>query len=352
MKRLIKDTILLFVTVVLLFSCVGCRYIYNTTIDDDAHFCCSLPYEVSPTKRQYEYGEEIDINLTFIVKDPDRDVLGIDGYSYAVKIKESPYYEIIGNNEVITLGAATEVQNLNADSDSYCYFASFKIKITHQSDGGQFVDMVIKCIDEDWGYNCCHMSDDEEYPFSVNNIMFIADDDGVFLIPTLFDGLNWHPKDPKRVLPISYYVYCDKGEYVYGEEITIELMFDTYIDDIKFLDDKTYCVKILDSDSYEIIGENQLLVSAHRRKSPTTLSCYWYSASFKIQINEPIDGEERIGIVIKCVDGDWLSFQCENIGEFNSGDPEFPFKIRGLSFSADSNGIEFSPREMSFHLLN
>ena len=55
---------------------------------------------------------------------------------------------------------------------------------------------------------------------------------------------------------ITAEIRSDKTEYALGEEITIEILFSALTDGEPSNDDYTYCLKLVTSDYYEIIGDD------------------------------------------------------------------------------------------------
>ena len=111
-----------------------------------------------------------------------------DGNTYCVKIKESPYYEIVGENMVYTEGFDIPIKG---EYDSpYHYKVEFKIRITEEAmgTGTHAPNIVVNRVgDENWhdeiaNYHQREYSGDPEFPWG--NIHptafgFTADEDGV-----------------------------------------------------------------------------------------------------------------------------------------------------------------------------
>ena len=80
--------------------------------------------------------------------------------------------------------------------------------------------------------------------------------------------------------PIKYLVTTDDIEYEYGEEITVELLFTTDICTKEAKDGNTYCVKILESPYYEIIGGNEVYTDGSENteviEGRLSHHFYWY----------------------------------------------------------------------------
>ena len=144
--------------------------------------------------------------------------------------------------------------------------------------------------------------------------------------------------------PIKYLVTTDDIEYEYGEEITVELLFTTDICTKEAKDGNTYCVKILESPYYEIIGDNEVYTDGSENteviEGRLSHHFYWYRVVFKVRINEPSGREGDIGLAIKCVTDNWLSDSLTEDPFYYSGDPEYPYNA-GIHFYLESQLIRF-----------
>ena len=181
-NRKIRITALILSVLISLFTS-GC---HSSTIEEIP--VAPLRYEIKSDKTEYQYGEEIEIEFLFNVY--NNDSLNKDGNTYCIKIKESPYYEIIGDGEVYTDGSEND-RLINGEYDTYWYRATFKIKITEETDERQYIEIVAKCIEDDWLLPYCednsglYLSDDPEYPFAIlKSFGFNADSYGVVFTGT------------------------------------------------------------------------------------------------------------------------------------------------------------------------
>ena len=172
MKKLIIRLAFLCIIISTLISCVGCLPdIFDPTSDStiDPPYEPPIYYEVSSDKAEYEYGEEITIELLF---SPDIFLSKLNEKTYSVKIAESPYYEIIGDSEVYAY--PSETRDYVGRYYPYWYRVVFKIKVTEESDGMQPVKLYINCTNDNWlkevmddGYSL-HESDHPDYPFGIS----------------------------------------------------------------------------------------------------------------------------------------------------------------------------------------
>ena len=141
----LRNKILSLVIVLLtLFSVVGCN---NHSANESYGYLIS--YQIKSDKTSYAYGEEVVIEFLFsvIVNGFSRK----DGNTYCVKIKESPYYEVVGENMVYTEGFDIPIKG---EYDSpYHYKVEFKIRITEEAmgTGTHAPNIVINRVgDENW----------------------------------------------------------------------------------------------------------------------------------------------------------------------------------------------------------
>lgn len=129
MKKTLSRFALLVVAISVLLACTGCYDPGGSGVP----FSTPIGYVISVDKADYEYGEIITINFLF---EPHR----IGEYSYSVKLQESPYFEIIGENPV---------HNVNFNSPEEPYKVTFKIKVVGESEGKVCPKILIKCLDDD-----------------------------------------------------------------------------------------------------------------------------------------------------------------------------------------------------------
>ena len=141
-----------------------------------------LQHQITSDKEEYEYGEEIEIEILF--KEDKRDIYDTDGHTYCVMIAESPYYEIIGDN----IAYATNCDEViyGEGNSYYWYRVVFKIKVTQEMEERQYPCIYIKCVDDDWldntvpiGNDTMYQSDNPEYSFRIELFNFKTDSDGV-----------------------------------------------------------------------------------------------------------------------------------------------------------------------------
>ena len=162
-------------------------------IPPSPYFC--LPFEIKTDKTEYDYGEEVSVEVIFCSAHTDLECR--DGYTYEVKLKESPYYEIIGSDKVTVNGyESDEPYEGIIDNFEYWYRASFKVRITKKTDEMKYLDIGVKCLDNTWldewyefgtGTHTLCRSNDPEYPYAIYCMGFTADDDGV----EFMDPLTW-----------------------------------------------------------------------------------------------------------------------------------------------------------------
>ena len=159
-------------------------------------------------------------------------------------------------------------------------------------------------------------------------------------------GCGSYEDDPQKSPIIHYQIKSDKTKYAYGEEITIEFLFNTVNNGFSEKDGNTYCVKIKESSYYEIIGNREVYTdgSENNEKIKGEYNDYWYRAVFKIKITKVYCGTHYPEIVVKCVDDDWLDKEIPE-DSLNRADQEFPFGVsdKVFEFTAVEDGVEFSP---------
>lgn len=176
--------LLMTLLVLLLFSIVGCN-----SGGSDARYNNILSYQIKSNKTKYAYGEEITID--FLFNSPETEVSPIkDGYTYCVKIKESTYYEIIGDSVVYTDGSENSEPIEGEYLETYCYRAVFKIKVTETAMGigAHAPNIVVNRVgDEGWHDQIFNnhepeYSGDPEFPWGnidPRDFGFTAVEDGV-----------------------------------------------------------------------------------------------------------------------------------------------------------------------------
>ena len=165
------------------------------------------------------------------------------------------------------------------------------------------------------------------------------------LVLTIFSTVGCNFSVPQASSVLEYQIRSDKTKYDYGEEITIEFLFN--ISGSMEKDGNTYCVKIKESPYYEIIGENEIYTdgSENSEKHKGEYADYWYKAVFKIKVTEVYCGTHSPEIVVKRIgDDNWFN-EVTSTGEmYYSGDPEYPFGRfeKQFEFTAVKDGVEFT----------
>lgn len=164
------------------------------------------------------------------------------------------------------------------------------------------------------------------------------------LLHIIFTGSDIEVPPTASPNPIHYEASTDKLEYAYGEEITVELLFITDPCTKEASDGNTYCVKILESPYYEIIGDSEVYTDGSENaeviEGNFSYGLYWYRVIFKIRINEYSDRERDVDLAIRCVTDNWLlDFLTEKPYHY-SGDPEYPF-IAKVRFCPNSKTVIF-----------
>ena len=134
-------------------------------------------YQIYVEKNRYSYEQEFEIHINNIIPE----------FSYAnallagelsIRLEESPYYEIIGQNEyLVSEFNPTDVDRLNF---------TFKIKATYPCDSPEYFVFKIKCpydkemVEKKFPYpenvNC---NFDEEYFFTIKDLLYINDHNGM-----------------------------------------------------------------------------------------------------------------------------------------------------------------------------
>jgi len=156
--------------------------------------------------------------------------------------------------------------------------------------------------------------------------------------------------------PVTSEIRSDKTEYALGEEITIEILFSALTDGETSNDDYTYCLKLVTSDYYEIIGDD--VVSAEAAEEDELFAgkndtSFKYRATFKIKVTEETTEEQKFVFYINRVENDDLRNypMSQNLGY--SDDPEYDLKIYTRSgFTADSDGVHFPEMMYQYQAKN
>ena len=144
---------------------------------------------------EYEYGEEIEIEILF--NGDDNGIPKKDGNTYCVKIYESPCYEIVGDSELYTDGSDI-TKLIKGKEFSFWYRVVFKIKVNEPFEGTACPEFAFKCVDDDWleletkrfanvgtKYEMIGLynTEDPEFPYLLSRVKtgygFIADADGI-----------------------------------------------------------------------------------------------------------------------------------------------------------------------------
>lgn len=167
MKKVVTTLVLLFILVCSAITLIECT---ATKTGPEAEPPRPVYYEVKVPKKHYEYGEEITIELLFNPVDPS--VFTKSGNTYCVKLNESPYYEIVGDNVVYTDGSENEESIKGRWGGQYWYRVTFTIKVNEEFEGLQHFVIYMKCLEDDWldhvYYNNDYVSDDPQYQYKGN----------------------------------------------------------------------------------------------------------------------------------------------------------------------------------------
>lgn len=184
MKKTVRRMALIILSVLMLFSAVGCGSLGNASKDES--FQPAIEYQIGFNKDKYAYGEEITIE--FLFNTVEGGLSKKDGHTYCVKIQESTHYEIIGKSEVYTDGCEDK-ETIKGVYANYCYRAVFKIKVTDVYCGTHSPKILVKCVNDNWLDIMIPEDDlnraDPEFPFatSEHGFSFTAVEDGVEVTP-------------------------------------------------------------------------------------------------------------------------------------------------------------------------
>ena len=164
--------------------------------------------------------------------------------------------------------------------------------------------------------------------------------------------------DPDPVTSIPWQIKTNKLRYFYGEEIEVEFLFSVSINGFPRKDGKTYCVKLAESDDFEIVGDNIVCTDGSEyseefkgerwwRQGPwgwrSGRQTYTYRVTFTIKVTENVGEAQDFTIYFKCMDDDWLLTRGSYyVGTEISEDPDYHYRINTY-FSFDTNriGIKF-----------
>ena len=164
MKKAVKVLALLIILIYSIITLIGC-----TTTGPEADPRPIL-YEIKVPKKHYEYGEEISIEFLFTPENPG--IFTKSDNTYCVKLNESPYYEIVGDNVVYTDGSENEESIKGRWGGIYWYRATFTIKVNEEFEGLQHFVIYMKCLEDDWlatPYDTdAFISDDPQYQYKGN----------------------------------------------------------------------------------------------------------------------------------------------------------------------------------------
>ncbi len=219
MKKMVKILFLIIISLLMIFSAVGC----SSEVFADESYMPPFEFQIKSDKTKYSYGEEITIELLFERSETDKK----DGCTYCIEIKESPYYEIIGDSQVITNGSETK-EKYKGEYADFWYRAVFKIKVTKVYCGTHAPEITIKCVgNNDWLEkeilsNNVHSDDGVSYNFGIHykEFSFTAVEDGVELTP-LYSTITptpWWKSLLQTIVQIInniYYLITGKAVVVY-----------------------------------------------------------------------------------------------------------------------------------------
>lgn len=170
----------IFLLLILICTVTGCSS--NTDALSEPQYAPPLFYQIKTDKAQYSYGEEVTIEFLF---GKNINYNTKENSTYCVKIKESPYYEIIGDGEVC-VNTSEINEKYSGEYADYWYRAVFKIKIKSDCKGTYAPEILVKCVDDEYIFESMsegdiHYSGDSEYPFRIPEAKFnfTADEEGV-----------------------------------------------------------------------------------------------------------------------------------------------------------------------------
>lgn len=215
MKKTVKIIVLIIISLLMVFSAVGC----SSGSSECESYIPPFEYQIKSDKTKYGYGEEITIELLFKRTDIDK----LDGYTYCVELKESPRYEIIGDSQVITSGSKTMYKGEYAD---FWYRAVFKMKVTEVYCGTHAPDITVKCLDNNWlekeiSNDLGHSEDGVRYNLGIHykEFSFTAVENGVELTP-LYSTITPTPWW-KAFLQTIYWIINNIYYFITGKVIIV-----------------------------------------------------------------------------------------------------------------------------------
>ena len=178
-EKFIRLTTLALICVLCSLLCVGC--IPQETPAGSVF----ISYQIGSDATEYKYGDEITIEVFFTPRNYET-----EKYTYLLKIKESPNFEIIGNSEVYAERALEGEKFIGKSGYKHDFKATFKIKITEPCEEKCPVEVFIKCVDNDWLEHVPlyedAKTDDPEFPFKTwKEFGFVADEDGIHFSKTV-----------------------------------------------------------------------------------------------------------------------------------------------------------------------
>lgn len=213
MNSILKNIVVIILFVLAIFSLVGCGY------NSDPSYVPPFEYQIKSDKANYDYGEEITIELLFKRSLMDKK----DDYTYCVELKESSCYEIIGDSQVITSGSETIYKGEYAD---FWYRAVFKIRVTEVYCGTHAPDITVKCLDNNWlekeiSNNLGHSEDGVRYNLGIHykEFSFTAVENGVELTP-LYSTITPTPWW-KAFLQTIYWIINNIYYFITGKVIIV-----------------------------------------------------------------------------------------------------------------------------------
>ena len=156
-----------------------------------------IPYEIKVDSRRFDYNEEFTISLTLRVGRYYCKYIA-EGPFY-VKLEDSPYYDIIGENEYITpdFSSSEDIKTLSLDfkftvkaTNPTSVIEQFKFKIKFTPHDSFWEEASMWSRSEHYFY----CDTDEEYFFTVSALNFMSDSQGIIMgswNPRLFyDSIN------------------------------------------------------------------------------------------------------------------------------------------------------------------